>query len=440
MAQVFLTNDVITYEALRVLENQLGIGNRCIRTLDDNFGVDGAKQGNTLRVRKPPRVTSTTGPVYANNSPQDEFAVLQTSTQVQVSFGFTSADLALSIDDFSGRYVKPTMVKMASDIDALGVTAAVSGYTVSNVTSFGGQYGGSYAGFFNLATPGAISAVTGPKSWTGNVLGQGATSIATALQPYFDAGARLDEQAAPTEDRYVVLSPSATAFTVPQLFLSFNPQSQISDAFKKGIIGEVGGFEFYKSQNIPIITSGTWTNNANVNVASANGDTTLTVNLASGKTVVAGDQFVVAGVNSINPINYIGTGFQQVFTVTAGATANAAGAIVVPVYPPIQAGTAKQTINALPAQGANVVFMGTSNTSTQACFAYQKGALALGVAPLATDMGASAAVSSAKSAGSGLAIRYVDQYQGLTDQRIRRFDILVGWGVVRPELGCKILA
>jgi hypothetical protein len=63
------------------------------------------------------------------------------------------------------------------------------------------------------------------------------------------------------------------------------------------------------------------------------------------------------------------------------------------------------------------------------------------MAPLKTDLAGarvSTETSQANDEEGGLSIRYVEQYNASTDQSIQRFDVLYGWAVVRPELGCLI--
>src|SRR5579862_9219171 len=61
MANVLLTIALITREALRVLENNLTFTKLVNRQYDDRFGVEGAKIGTTLNVRKPPRYLGRVG-------------------------------------------------------------------------------------------------------------------------------------------------------------------------------------------------------------------------------------------------------------------------------------------------------------------------------------------------------------------------------------------
>ena len=406
-----------------------------------SFGVEGAKSGDTLRVRVPVRVQSTTGSAPAGTNFTETYKTVATQTQRNILLEWTSKDLALALDDFSDRVIEPVVAQLASDIDSDGCTAAVAGSTVTNSGYVTANYAGSYSGIMGLATPGAISAVTGPAAWTGVDLGSGASAANTATKPFFDAKARLDEQSAPMKDRFCVLSPAAASATQPNLLTIFNPTGAVSEMFEEGIMGQLAGAKFYQSQNIPLFTSGTWTNNANVSVTSnASGDTSLSLGRVGASAAIAdGDQFVVSGVYSVNPLNRQSTNKLQVFTVVSAVTANAGGNVVVTVYPAIANSGNYQTVSAVPQAAANVTFMGTSNTSTQANFMYQKNAIALVVAPLARDL-PGAEVSSVTDEEAGLSIRFAKQYQSLTDQVVNRLDVLYGWSVVRPELGVRIQA
>lgn len=446
VTNTLLTIDMITYEALIVLKNSLAFGNRCLRQFDGQFGNEGAKIGDTLRVRKPIRVTTTTGPAPAAQNTTETFVPVASQTQRNVELSYTTKDTSLALDDFSDRVIKPIMEQLASDMDTDGTAIVASGYNLANTNNYGGQYGGNYAGFFNLATPGAISATLGPKAWTGVDLGSGAGAANTAGQPFYDARARLTEQAAPQADRYCVLSPAAMAATIPNLFALFNPSKDVSDMFNNGVIGTFAGAKFYESQSTNLFTSGTVQANANVNVAinpvsTGFGNSTIQLGrVGNALTVANGDQFVINGLQAVNPLTRLGTGKLQVFTTVIGGTSDATGNLNITVYPPIQNTGQYQTVTANVALGANVVFQGSNNTTTSVNFMYQKNAIAMVVANLADVGGLGAKCVNVTDEDNGMSLRYVEQYSATTDQIIQRLDVLYGWAVVRPELGCRIQA
>ena len=447
-----LTIDQITEEALIILKNKLAFGNRCLRQFDSSFGDEGAKIGDNLRVRVPVRTQTTTGPAPSQTAFVETYKPVAAQTQRNVLLSFSSKELALAIDEFSERVIEPQIVQLASDMDTDGTLVATSGYTITNSGYVTANYAGQYAGFSGLVTPGPYTNGV-PSAWTGAAIGSAAIGVAgappqaNASLPFAYAKAVLDNQAAPKEDRYTIISPDASASLVPNLFNLFNPSSTISEMFEEGMLN--GGNKFLGAQviespSVQNFTSGTWKSNvgATVYVASNAGDTTLAIgNVGNNAIVVSGDQFVVSGVYTVNPLTRQSSGKLQVFTAVGLATANASGTntgnVVVSVYPPIQNSGAYQTVSALPGLGSAVTFMGTSNTLTQTLFSYQKNAIAMVVAPLAEDLDG-AKVSRRTSEEDNLSIRFVSQYQSLTDQVVKRLDILYGWAVVRPELGCLI--
>ena len=50
-----------------------------------------------------------------------------------------------------------------------------------------------------------------------------------------------------------------------------------------------------------------------------------------------------------------------------------------------------------------------------------------------------AKVSRVSSKQLNLALRYVQQYNGQTDQKISRIDGLIGWSIFRPEMACRVM-
>ncbi|MFK5283355.1 hypothetical protein ACI3PL_27655, partial [Lacticaseibacillus paracasei] len=77
---------------------------------DENYAKTGAKIGSTLRVRKPNQYTRTTGSRVMDVQEQAEInSPIVLATQDHVDMRFNSAELALSIDEISKRYIEPAM-------------------------------------------------------------------------------------------------------------------------------------------------------------------------------------------------------------------------------------------------------------------------------------------------------------------------------------------
>jgi hypothetical protein len=446
-----LTIDMITEEALLVLENKMALGNRCLRQFDKSFGNKGAEIGDTLRVRVPARTQTATGQAFVQQPFIETYRPVAAQTQRQAGVSFGSAEMALAINDFSEQYIKPAMVQMASDIDTDGTLVATSGYTVVNNEYVTANYAGTYAGFEWLATPGALVNGNQPANWTGAQIGSGtvgaagATPQANASAPFFNAQALLTNAGAPAGERYCVINPQATATVVPNLFTLFNPQGRVSEMFEDGSLGGMfAGAEFFESPSVQSFTSGNW-NAVGVTVSAnvaANATAIALANVGNNAVINSGDRFVVPNSFAVNPLTRQSTGQLQTYVVVGSATANATGAVTVNVFPAIANSGPYQTVTALPASGNTATFLGTSATSTKANFYYHKDAIALVVAPLKKDLAGarvSTETSRADDEAGGLSIRYVEQYNASTDQSIQRFDVLYGWATVRPELGSLVM-
>src|SRR5215469_6838308 len=210
LANTLLTISMITREALRVLENNLRFTKYVRRDFDDSFGRAGAKIGTVLNIRKPPRYVGRVGQGLQIEDATETSVPLVLNTQRGVDIAFTSQDLALSIDDFSDRFVKPAIANVANFIDFDGM--------------------GQYLNVFNeVGTPGTVP---------------------NALLTYLQAGQRLDEEATPRDNaRALVISPAMQASIVDALKGLFQSSTDIAEQYEKGTMGMAIGFKWSMDQN-----------------------------------------------------------------------------------------------------------------------------------------------------------------------------------------------
>ena len=124
MANTLLTIGMITREALRVLENSLTFTKQINRQYDDKFGIEGAKIGTVLNVRKPPQYLGRVGQALSLEDATETQVPVTLDTQFGVDIQFSSQDLALSIDDFSKRFLTPALATVANRIDRDGLLLA----------------------------------------------------------------------------------------------------------------------------------------------------------------------------------------------------------------------------------------------------------------------------------------------------------------------------
>ena len=401
MAQSLLTIDMITNKALEILENNLVITRNVNRQYDDSFAVEGAKIGDTLRIRLPDRALVTDGAALQVQEVNQQFTTLTIASQKHIGVNFTSAELALSMDDFADRVLKPRVSQLAASIDA----------DVAN----------AYKDIFqSVGTPGTVPA----------------TSL-VLLQ----AQQKLNEAAAVMSPRYATVNPAANAGLVEGMKGLFNPTSTISRQFKNGMMGEgiLGYEEINMSQSIKVHTTGSALRSDTpiVKTTLTNGATKLTLdNVTDGNTLVPGDVFTIAGVFAVNPQTRESTGSLQQFVVQNTVTSASTEFVDVDFLPAVYAPTqALATVSKLPAASDVVTYLGAASTGYPQNLVYHKDAITFATADLLLPQGVDMA---SRKVHNGISMRIVRQYDINNDRMPCRIDVLYGYSVIRPQMGVRI--
>ena len=397
MSNSILTIDMITRKALEILENNLVLTRNVNRQYDDSFAVEGAKIGSTLRIRLPDRALVTDGAALQVQDDNEQFTTLTVANQKHIGVNFTSAELTMQLDDFAERVLKPRISQLASSIDA----------DVANAYKTIGS---------SVGTPG--------------------TTPATSLV-LLQAQQKLNENAAIMNQRYATVNPAANAGLVEGMKGLFNPTDTISKQFKNGMMGTgVLGFEEVNmSQSIKQHTTGTRAATGTVMGAAvtAEGATTLTLTVASGETVAVGDVFAVADCFAVNPQTRESTGSLFQFVALASSTSTTTATVTVaPIY---SANHALATVNALPANGKAVVFVGAPSTQYAQNLIYHKDAITFATADLLLPQGVDMA---SRAVHNGISLRVVRQYDINNDRMPCRIDVLYGYSTIRPQMACRL--
>src|SRR3954449_722784 len=118
MANALLTSTAVTREALRILHQKLNFVGSIVREYDASFAKSGAKIGDTLKIRLPNQYSVRTGATLSAQDTSETNVALQVATQKGVDLNFTSADLTMSLDDFSSRILEPAMSVLAANMEA----------------------------------------------------------------------------------------------------------------------------------------------------------------------------------------------------------------------------------------------------------------------------------------------------------------------------------
>lgn len=424
-ANTILTDAKITKEALSILHNSLGFIKNVSRDYDSQFARTGAKIGNTINVRLPNRYAVQQGPSITPQATAETSVALTLNRQWVIPMTFSSAELTLSIDEFSARYIQPAIRKLASHIDLDCLKAAITGSFADSVAVGGGA--------------GPVNTTIGTPGTTPGTAGGSAVGLLQYNSPavYLNAQRILDINAAPRDkSRTILIDPAANAMSVGSLTGLFNPQAVISDQYRNGLMGNGLGANFIMDQNVYTFLAGTRAISG-VQTMQATWTTGSNFSLTGGSaTMTAGDTFTVADCYHVNPETQQSTGVLAQWVVTADTTMS--GTTSVPIFPtPIVAGTgvANGNCSVAPTSGKAIVWTtGATVTSSPQNLAFHKEAFVLGTA----DMELPPGVQAHRESMDGISIRFLRQYDAMSDFSVYRFDVLGGFAVTRPELAVRI--
>lgn len=405
MANQLLTIGMITNEALRVLENNLAATKYVRRDLDDNYGKTNAKIGTVLNVRKPPRYVGRTGQALQLEDATETSVPVTLNKQFGVDIAFTSQDLALSIDQFSERFVSPAVARVANEID----------YDVL----------GQYINVYNeVGVPGTVP---------------------NQLLTYLQGRQRMDEEAVPRDaQRAAILSPAMEAVLVDALKGLFQDADKIAEQYSQGMMGRTIGLKFAMDQNARVQTVGSYSGGTGpkVNGANQTGSSIITNGWPNTSAILnQGDVITFASVFAVNPQSKASTGALRQFVVTAPVNSDGAGNATIPIAGPgglgiIVAGPF-QTVTVSPANNATITVQGASGTQSPRGMIFHKEAFVLVTSDLPLPNGVD--MRDRKSDKQlGLSIRLVRAYDINSDRFPLRLDILYGVATLYPEFACRI--
>jgi hypothetical protein len=393
MANALLTIDMITREAVRLWKNTNLFMRNIDTQYDDQYARDGAKIGDTLRIRLPVDFTVGTGQAVSFQDVSEQQTALALATQNNVGMSFPSSDLTLSVDDFAGRYIAPAVNNLAGTV-AVGIMS------------------GSEGGVCNYVDNTASGAIITP-------------SITTFLT----ANSVLDTQSAPSMNHRIVVDPYTDARTAGALAGLFNPVTEISDQFRSGGMKNALGLDWMKDQTVIKHTSGSFSAGT-VNGANQTG-TTLTVNAITG-TLLAGDIITIAGVVGVNRITKESYGQVRQFAVLEDVANGGTSISIYPALIPAGPGGDQvqyQTVVASPANSAAISLASPASTTYRKNIAFVPDAVTMATADLQMPPN----TETARHELDGVSLRMVTQYVIGTDQTGTRLDVLWGALWIRPE-------
>lgn len=401
MPNTFEYADWLAMECLDLLESK--------RSVSQVFNTDYSKDfklkfpvGDTIRVPFPQQFTVRNGLSYSPQAINARHATVAFDDPFGIDFEWDSAEQALKAprgrEKVAKQILDPAMSQLAQEIDSRCAL-----YAYQNAASVVGALG------------------TNPTTYD-------ATSAA--------ARQAMQELACPDSGERAMIVPPAVMRTIKTNSIAlFNPVSDLTKQFRKGIVGQSDGFDWYESMSLYRHTAGTTTSPTVTSTQTGTAAiSSIAISCTTGNTFKKGDKISFAAVLPVHPQTRrtFGTATKN-FTVTADVTAANSSATVTfspPMYGP---GSQYQNVDALPVATAVVtMWQGTTSPNGkvgQVGLALHRDAFALVGVELEEPKSSSVElVSQKRDPDSGISVRFIRMFDPLSSKMINRFDVCIGYG------------
>lgn len=322
MANSFVTTNYVSMKILWFLKNSLEVAECFNSEWEDEFKLK-FPVGSQVQIKLPQSWLVTTGLAYQEQGIQRLVTTINLDQIRGIHFGYDSYEKLVKMErtekELDDAYFRPAGLQLAQQIDS------------------------DAAQWAHLNTNNVVGA-----------LGTDATTIDFALA----ADQVLFNLACPQAgDRHLVISSSLMRSYVKTNVTQFNPQKDISDMFRVGVLGTAAGWKWFRSNSLANHTVGTFpTGGLQVTGANQSGSSLIVTGTAT-QTIQPGEKFSIALVNAVNPRTRTKTalGLKQ-FTYTGAAPfVFTGGADNIPISPAIFGpGSQYQNVDALPATGAAI--------------------------------------------------------------------------------------
>ena len=391
MANTILTPTAVTRRALAILHQKATFLGSINKQYDSSFAQEGAKIGDSLKIRLPNQYTVRTGLNMAAQDTSETSTTLQVATVKGVDLNFTSQELTLSIDDFAERILEPAMSVLVASIEQ---------DVLSNVIKDVFQQANNTASAMTLA----------------NVMG---------------GRKKLQDSLTPDTSRTCLLSTNDHVQLIDALKGLFNAPKALSGQYRDGVMGHALSFDFAESTHLANQARGAGASYV-VNGAGQSG-AAITVGTGTGL-IDVGSIITFVGCNRVHPETKVDTGVLMQFVVTS---TNATNATSIGISPAIVLTGAGQNVAAAPTTGAGgtVTIAGTASTSYGQSLVYHRDAFTFATADLTQPKGVDFA---AREVMDGISMSIVRDF-AISDRTFPcRLDVLYGYKTLRASMACRL--
>lgn len=396
MANTLLTSDIIVRTALAELHEECPILGKINRQYDDRFAKDGVngKVGNQIRIRKPAKLKVIRSWIHTPQDFIEEEVYLPVQAPYQVPLTFTDSELTLDIHDFATQVIRPAAKRLATEVtaDVLGLAKKMAN-SVYNASGL-------------------------------------------VFDDVLEANSKLYRSLVPDADELCLMLDTGTnRALVSELKGLYQSANEISEQYKKGVMGIAGGFLFYRSNLLSSVVNpadivGTVT-------VTEGAETAIISGLTDGQVVPAGFRFTVAGSYKVHPEkqDIIYPDLYE-FVVLEDVTV-AAGAATVSIYKVIGSATdARRNISVIPGAASAINVIGDAGATLVQNFAFAKDSITFASIdlekPTDVDM-------IGREEMDGVSMRFIRQYSAANTEYITRLDVLAAFAVLRETFGCALI-
>lgn len=408
MSNQLLTNQVLTYETLMILQNNLQVVNG-FTSYSEEFGKKGNKIGDTLSVRKPQRYIGRTGAMLSPEGLSDTQVPITIDQQYGVDFELSTSERYLSIDNVSERYLKPAGISIANKIDSNAALMAVQ-----NTSQFVGS--------------------------VGTVPGLGGSD---SFLIYSQAGQLLIQNGFKQQQEYRIILTAAGQVgwnTYTKQF--FNPGDSLTKQWKSGQVNNALGYQFFVDENLPTQTIGLLGGTPIVAGANQTGTTLLTSGWTALTAVLnVGDVITIPSVFTVNPQTRQSNGTPFSAVVQAPVTSDGGGLASIVIYPALVPSGQYQNVSASPADLSLISVFGVaaagqsalSGVASRQGILYHPDAFGYASFPGEVPDGTNKAYTAKAPGLNGHSLRYVEVFDSVRDMWVSRFDWYGGFSPMYTE-------
>lgn len=413
MAHEFSTVDWVAMETLRQFKHRseifAGMNHKHEEEFKKAFAVN-----DSVRVKFPWQPTIRDGMTYAGQNIERIETTVRADQPFGIDFDFDTIDKLLNMERGEERvrkeYIEPAGKYLAAEADKRAAKFAAEN--------------------------------------TGNIFGVLQTNPTTFDATSAAARQRFAELESLDDDMKIFVPPAvmrAIKGGADANLTRFGPTEEIKKLYKKGVVGQADGFEWYESMSLKTHTAGTWAGAVTLSSAPANGAQSLAVTCTTGDTFNKGDKIALPStIYRVNRFTRDVTETTNDKTVTvAENTVGVASAATIPIVERLYFTGPYQNISAQPAaSGALTLFPGTASPNGKAGkmgLVFGENAFAGISLPLPMPGKGVEKAQQFTDPDTGISLSYIVDFDTKERRWMNRFDVLIGFGVLWADEAAGVI-